>query len=287
MEDRKALFNQKITVNSDQFTSSDKKIADFLLRDYPHCLLKNATEVAAQVNVNVSTVTRFFKKIGYKNIREAHMEFREDADFIFSSPADRIKGKDSLNQNCFTEMVELDIRNIQNTFNGLERGQVKQLIDLLGLDTPRIFFTAERSKPYSLAYYLYVQLRLIRSGVEMLDTDGSLITHALAEACDKDLMLVFDFRRYCNMNREVVQAFKRIGGKVVVFTDSPLSPNHKSADLTFFIDTKSTSMFDSYTAGLTLMNLIVAKLADSLPEEISSKYERLEQLYSDLDTFTG
>ncbi len=287
MEDRKALFRQRITRFSEKFTASDKRIADSLLRNYPKCLLKNATEIAGEVGVNVSTVTRFFQKIGYKNIREAHVEFREDVDFIISSPLDRIsRVTTASHHDAFSGIVDLDIQNIHNTVEALKEGQLQQLVHLLSQKTRAVFLFAERSKPLCLAYYLYVQLKLVRSAVQLLDTDKSVITHALVDAGEQDILILFDFRRYCKINQEIVETFRRIGGNVVVFTDSPLSPNAQNADMVFLIDTKNPSMFDSYTAGFTLINLIIAELAETLPAEIREKYSRLEQIYSDLDIFS-
>jgi DNA-binding MurR/RpiR family transcriptional regulator len=282
----KQQFSKKITGNSEKFTASDKKIVDFLLSDYPHCLLKNATEVAGNVGVNVSTVTRFFKKIGYKNIREARLEFREDADFIISSPMDRIKKEGSLTPNCFAELVDVEVNNIRSTIINVNEEQILKIVQLLAPSTPQIFVVSARSKPFALAYYFYVQVELIRSGVKMLDTDKQMIAHELSSASESDLMVVFHMRRYSKTNIKIVETFRKIGGgTVVAFTDSPVSPLGRIADISFVIDTKSPSLFDSYTAGFSLINLIIAKLADSLPVEISEKYQKIEQIYRNLDIY--
>ncbi len=286
MKESKQQFSQKITENSERFTASDKKIVDFLLSDYPHCLLKNATEVASNVGVNVSTVTRFFQKIGYKNIREARLEFREGADFIISSPMDRIKKEGSLTHNCFSELVDIEVNNIRNTIIGANEEQVLKIVQLLAASTPQIFIVSARSKPFALAYYFYIQIQLIRSGVKLLDTDKQMIAHELSSVSKSDLLVVFHMRRYSKTNIEIVNTFRKTGGgTVVAFTDSPISPLGRIADISFVIDTKSPSLFDSYTAGFSLINLIIAKLADSLPAEITEKYQKLEQIYRDMDIY--
>lgn len=287
MEARKALFFDKITRFSEKFTPSDRKIADHLIRTYPKCLLKNASQIAQELDVNVSTVTRFFKKIGFKNIRDAHTEFREDVDFIISSPLDRIRKGPRADgeQDDLQSSADLDILNIQNTIGSLNREDLKSLVAILGRKNASFFVMGDRSKPFALAYYFYIQLKSIRSGTRLLGRDKSIIAQSLAEAGEQDVLVLFDFRRYSRLNGEIVDIFRRIGGPIIAFTDSPLAPNARKADLSFLIETKSASMFDSYTAGFTLINLVISHLAISEAEGVGQKHQRLERLYSDLQIF--
>ena len=284
MEDRKTRFFDRISKLSEDFTPSERKIADHLFRTYPRCLLKNASEIAGELGVNVSTVTRFFKKIGFKTIRDAHLEFKEDVDFIISSPLDRI-GKGKEKGDVFAEAANLDILNIQNTMHSVDRQKFSAFVDLLSRKQASVFVTGDRSKPFSLAYYFYIQHKLIRSGTWLLGTDKSVVAQTLVNVGEQDVLVVFDFRRYSRLTGEIVDLFHALGGSVIVFTDSPLSPNAQKADEFFLIETKSPFLFDSYTAGFTLINLVIAQLAELLSTEIGERYRRLEAVYKDLHIF--
>ena len=62
MEHPKNRLAEKISNGAETFTPSDRIIADYLLRAYPLSLLQNASEIADELSINTTTVTRFFRK---------------------------------------------------------------------------------------------------------------------------------------------------------------------------------------------------------------------------------
>ncbi len=57
-------FIERVTRRVDKFTPADQKIADYLLQCYPCSLLESSATLADTLKVNVSIITRFFRKIG-------------------------------------------------------------------------------------------------------------------------------------------------------------------------------------------------------------------------------
>jgi DNA-binding MurR/RpiR family transcriptional regulator len=135
MEHPKSRLSDKISRSADRFTPSDYRIADYLLRTYPAGLLQNASEIATKLTINVSTVTRFFPKIGYRNIKAATADFREDIQFLAKSPLDRFRNADRKSptqENAFGKAMELDWSNIQQTFSTIDERTVNYFMNLIG-----------------------------------------------------------------------------------------------------------------------------------------------------------
>lgn len=287
MDKHKTLFYKKLTSTSRKLTQTDQKIIDYLLRNYPACMLKNASEIAQDLSINVSTVTRYFQKIGYKSIRDAQSEFKEDVEFLISSPSDRFRldKKNKKKENVFQKTLDNDFANIKNTFSGIKNEDLEQFCNLVTHQSGKVFILGEQSKTFALAFYLYAQLKFLIPNVYLLESDKYAIADSFATIVPQDTLIIFSFRRYLQLNRQIGKIFKRHGGRVITFTDSTLSPIAQQADLTFLIETKSVSPFDSYTAGISLINSLLGELSKIKVEFFSSKYKDIEQFYKELELF--
>src|SRR5210317_2579185 len=105
-------------------------LASLILR-YPIFGKKRVTVVVLMFNT--TTVTRFFPKIGYKNIREARTDFRQDIRFMVNSPLDRFRTQGQKltgAADSFSRVMEMDWSNIQNTLSVLSEETVDTFFEL-------------------------------------------------------------------------------------------------------------------------------------------------------------
>lgn len=285
MDHPKNRLAEKISRRAENFTPSDRIIADYLLRAYPLGLMQNASEIAEALNVNTSTVTRFFPKIGYANIKAARTDFREDIRFLINSPLDRFRTQDRrppAADDAFSKAMEKDWANIQKTMRGVDSGTVSTFFDLLA-DPRRAVYTLGTRKEFSLAYYFSYQIASFRNDTRLLHPTN--LVDQLANIRTGDILVVFDFRRYSRMHAKACRYAGETGAKVVVFADSPITPACAWADCLFLVNTSRLSVFDSYTAGMTLINALMAVMIERHGKKLESKYERLESLYKQFDVF--
>ncbi len=285
----KTRFYDRIKKNQSAFSPNDKKIAAYLVHSYPSGLLETASAIAKKLDLSIATVTRFFPKIEFKGIREAQEEFRNDFDFLKNSPLDRYHYKEEKSDNGNTildKTKDLDISNIQQTFQGITNADIKKFVELIHNDTNTIYIVGER-KMFGLSLYMFVQLNSLHPKVIHVKTDQSLIADTIVNVLPNDVLIVFDFRRYVKVNQRLTEVFRKIGGKIIVFADSPISPSAKSADLLLLVKTKGVSIFDSYTAVYFLINALLAEVVQCRGDKIKRKYEKLEEYYKQFDIFYG
>ncbi|MEI8188428.1 MAG: hypothetical protein WCI75_01770, partial [candidate division NC10 bacterium] len=130
MTNPRLQFSERIDQASARFTQGDRAIADHLLRTYPAGLIESASSIARTLGLHVSTVTRFFPKIGYASIAKAHQDVRTAMDFLMASPLNRTPERvRSLKDDAalFQQVLHLDLKNIQETFKDLSFADVRKL----------------------------------------------------------------------------------------------------------------------------------------------------------------
>ena len=285
MSSKKPDFLTRLEINKEKLTKSDKLIAEFMVRSYPKALLFNASEISVKVNVNASTVIRFFSKLGYKSAKNVQDEFRGQADFIMKSALDiyyEHGTKGDINNAIIKRILECDLTNISSTLGNISTKDLQSVLALIKDSKNAIYIVGER-KQLGMSYYLYSQLNAARDNVNFV-TSGNAPDHLLRLKAG-DLLVVFDFRRYPSINKKAAMVTKSQGGKVIAFVDSPMAPVQPYADHSFLVYTKTISAFDSYTAVVSLLNVLVAITVDKFGKKFEDRYKRLIDIYSHLDTF--
>jgi DNA-binding MurR/RpiR family transcriptional regulator len=285
MKKERTPVTERLAMHGDTFTASDTAIADYLLNNHPKSLLQNASEIAKILNLNIATVTRFFMKLGYSSAKEAMDDFKEELEFIIDSPMDRY-GESPVSPVVQEEEVASHLRieqeNIAKTLAGVDMSALRAVAGLL-LDPDSKIFIVGTVKEYSIAFYLFKHLSSLRDGIFLVREPNTL--NLLTAIDDKSVCVVLDFRRYANMNKKITRYAKRMGAKVVTISDSGFCPTALLADYQFTVVSKSSNLFDSYTAAMSLVNLITAHIMNTSGHDFKKQLNRLEAIHDEFDTF--
>lgn len=285
MKKERTPLTERLMACGDNFTASDTIIANYLLNNYPKSLMQNASEVSEIVELNVATVTRFFMKLGYSSAKEAMADFKEELEFILDGPVNRygaigtVKGAYSEE---IAKILELEQSNISSTLGKIDMATLRSVVEVLIDENKKIFINGTM-KEYSIAYYLYKQLLSSRSRVYIFR--GPNIADFMCEVDSDSVCVVMEFRRYALPNIQVAKRAKTAGATVIAFTDSRFSPTALLADHQFIVATKSSTMFDSYTAGMALINVIMMSLINFNGGNFKDRLETMEANYSAFNLF--
>lgn len=269
-----------------QFTQRDRLIADYLLRSYPSCLFQNASDIAEELEINVSTVTRFFPKIGYSNLKEAWADLRKDLQFLADSPLTRFQSSctdESETTQALIQAMERDWTNIQKSVGTVDTETIERFLDLIADQNRSVYFLGT-GKEYALAYYFLHQLVGLRNNVILIDPLS--VVNQLSNLEPSDVLVLFDFRRYAALHAKAGEYAKETSASLVVFSDSTLSPSAGIADCLFLIHSEGISAFDSYTAGMTLINALLGMIIARNRSQFEEKYNRLEHLKHRMKIFS-
>ncbi len=273
-------------MHGDVFTASDAAIADYLLNNYPKSLLQNASEVAELLNLNIATVTRFFLKLGYSSAKEAMNDFKEELEFIIDSPANRY-GESHVPTGMQGEEIashlQIEQENIAKTLTGIDLTALHAVVELL-LDASRKIFIVGTMKEYSVAFYFYKQLFSLRGNIFFIREPHT--ANFMAAVDENSVCVVLDFRRYANMNKKIARYVKRVGAKVIAISDSRFCPTALLADYQFTVASKSLTIFDSYTAAMSLVNVIMVYIMKINGRDFKEQLRKLDSIYIEFDTFS-
>ncbi len=285
MEDYKNIFFGRITDATEKLTPAESVIAEHLMHHYPHCMLKTASELSTEIDVNISTVTRFFQKIGYKSIKSAQKEFKDDMELKVNSAlaqSEHEQHETKINSELWGYAIN-DITNIEATFKKISHEKIDILINLLSNRSNQVFIGSCRNPGYSSAWYLFSCLLPIHPAVVMLEVDPIRLASQLATVAEGDLLLLFDFRKAEKLNQRLVEIFHRQGGHITLFTDNILSPLVETVDLFFEIKTVGTSRLDSHVAVISLLNTILGMLSRNWEDYHLQRRRMQQKIYKELE----
>lgn len=279
-------LTERISSHRDDLSRSDLKVAEYLTRMYPQGLLENATTLGRIVGVNSSTVTRFFRKIGYESIREARLEVKDEVSFVMNSPVAKYRMADrSPGRAPIQKVVEHEIALIRSTFDGISSDAIEQFVELLRDDTRSVYIIGAR-KIHTLSFYLYFQLNAVRENVHLIRPDGNYLPETLMDVKAGDILVAFDFRRYPKIIRKTAEFFRESDGKIVLVSDSPAAPIKSLADVNFVVATKGTAIFDSHTSTISLLNALLGEYVNAVGTGIKARLARMENVTRHFDVFT-
>lgn len=133
-------------------------------------------------------------------------------------------------------------------------------------DSNRTLLAAGGWFSHLLAGYLTALLRQFRPRVRLVQPVASERAAALADLDRRDIVAVFDFRRYERDTFEFAKEAKRSGARIVLFTDPWLSPVADLADAVLPAHVVGPSPFESLTATVALVETLVTAVAQRLGE---------------------
>ena len=263
-----------------QMTPAERKVARTLLATYPTAGLESLPQLAEGAGVTGPTVLRFVRKIGFDGYPDFQRSLRQEVQA-------RTEGLPSLyvtkgatpDDDVLRQTREAFGRALDATMtSGALEQELASVIALLTDRKRRIRFVGGRFSQLA-ASYLCLQLRMLRPGCAMIDEAPDRRLLDSLEVTRRDVVCLFDYRRYQPDTIAVARAAAERGGVVVVFTDPWLSPAVEHARHVLISHADSASPFDSLLGAFALTELITAKVVVALGDVGQSRVAELESAH--------
>ena len=264
----------------DLLTPTERKPAQRLLANYPVAGLETVARFAADAGVSGPTVLRFISKLGYGGYAEFQQSLRNEFQAQLESPLTkrsktaprRGRAKDRLDH--FSANIH---SNIEETFSLLSRKDFDAVVRLLA-DTARPVHLLGGRFTDPLAAYFFQHLRALRPRAYRIEGQPIAWAEYLLDMDQRDLLLVFDVRRYqADLETFAARAAQR-GVRIVLFTDQWLSPIARVATHVFAVRIDIRTSWDSAAATLALVEAIITELSELHWPRIRKRIEALEDL---------
>jgi len=277
-----------ITAQFDTFSPAEKRVARMLLADYPMSGLNPISVVAREASVSGPTVLRFINKLGYRRYAEFQEKLKTDLDQRMKGPllVDPA-GKDVDPEDAATYLSHFSRelqRNIDETFRSLPLDEVEAVLELF-MDTKKHIHIMGGQFTENLARHLYFHLRKMRPGVSMIFGQSVSRIDLLLDLGRKDVLVVFDVRRYQLDVLELVTRAAAQADRVVLITDEWLSPGAKAADHVLSCKVSSPSRWDSLVAMSAVVEALISEFMDRRWPDVQQRLSRIEEIRDEL--FSG
>ncbi len=269
------------------FTARDQDIAHYLARNYPQAILQSASAIARTTGISAATVVRFFAKLGYDSFAQAQDEIRREVATKLNSPVDRIGLVDDPSASTaefLARHLAAETDNLKATFGQVDPAAFDAVVAALLAARGRIYVIGEKDS-YAIAYFIFSHLNLCRRDVVLLETGQAMLADRLLWVRPEDLLICVSIRRYSPNGLKVSAHFQQLGAPVVALTDSPLSPLVPLARHRLIVETVSVSVFDSFTALMSLAGALVGVAARRSRDTLPATLKRGQELWNRFNTF--
>lgn len=277
-------LSERIRRNMDSFPPSEKRAAHALLSSYPFAGLETVAEFAARASVSAPSILRFVTRLGFSSYPDFQRELRSELEAQMESPVAKAPthdGPEEQGRQGHSLIYKVAARiqdNLRATIDSTVPAELEAVIALLGDDKKNIYiYGGQFTGAY--AKYLSVHLRMLRRSVTLLEQffwkDRTL------DMGRKDVVVVFDIRRYDADALQLAKAARQSGASVVLVTDAWLSPVSGEAAHILPAHIKTGQNWDSTAGILLLCETMISALTLELWPKAKERLIELEQ-YRDM-----
>jgi DNA-binding MurR/RpiR family transcriptional regulator len=271
-------LSERIRQRLGELSPSERRVARALLSGPPTIGLESSVRLARHAGVSGPTVSRFITQLGFANYGAFQRALHDEIAARVMTPVEVYRqhraepGAANLLDVSGTSLGEAVARTLQD----LNPEEFYRAASLLA-DVSRQVLTVGGWFSHLVAGYLGQVLRQIRPRVRVVPPISSERAAAVADIAKKDVVVIFDFRRYERDTLEVARAARAASARIVLLTDPWLSPVAEIADAVLPAQVAGPSPFESLTPTLAVVETLITAVADALGEE---GHRRLEQFGS-------
>ncbi|MGH8812888.1 MAG: MurR/RpiR family transcriptional regulator [Advenella sp.] len=260
---------------------SERLLADLLL-DFPGVLATHAmSEVVQRAKTSNAAATRLVKRLGYKNVQEIRKQVRQAREDGSPRYLNKLTHDDGDYKSSIQQHVNCEIQNVLQTFEAVGDKAIKEIVS--GMKAARKIWIVGYGNSYMPAMYLRQQLIQIRDQVELLPRPGQAIEKEISAMTRRDMMIVIGFRRHKELRFKLMKYAKAMDARVLYITDQSEEKTGNYTNWTIRCMVQSTSLFDSYTSGYSVLNYLCASLSDLLGKVALERLSQSEKLYDLFD----
>ena len=263
----------------DSFSKGQKRVADYILKNYDKAAFMTASRLGKVAQVSESTVVRFAAEVGYDGYPSMQKALQELIRGRLTSvqriraSREQIRGTDVVGA-----VMQRDMDSIHAAIEQVDRQEFQRVVDLL-LKAERIYILGVRSSSF-LAGYLNFYLHLIFKNVVLVQNSAAgEIYEQMVHIGPGDVLIGISFPRYSIMAVNAVNFAHDRGADVVAITDSTVSPLYAPARAALLVRSDMISFVDSMAAPLSLLNALITELGHRRKEDVDGVFDEMERIW--------
>jgi RpiR family carbohydrate utilization transcriptional regulator len=221
----------RINSNYNQFSATEKKIADYILKTPEHVVNKSIDQIAEDLSVAISTVFRFSKRLGFKGFQAMKIAMASELTESMNELAlEKVKEMDS--EQAITEKIfNNNIRMIKETIQVMDFTALKKAINLILNANLIEFFGTGQSVMVALdAHYKFMGSGLLTTAYG----DYHLQIRSASQLTNKDVAVLISHSGTDKEILELLDIAKEKGAATIGVTKFSNSPLSKKVDAVLY-----------------------------------------------------
>lgn len=265
---------EEIRLRLGECSPAERKVARVLLAGWPAAGFETIATLAERAVVSAPTVLRFVTRLGYRGFPDFQAALREELDERNASPLSlydtagaghAAPDEDAGPAGLLRRGSDVFTATVGRTLAELPPHDLGRSVQLLADSKRRITLAGGRFSNL-LAQYLGLHLMQLRDDVRFLPDREVERTAVLAALGRRDVFVVFDYRRYEDDKITIADLVQEHGGKVILFTDTWLSPVATHAEVVLPNQVGAPSPYDSLVPTLAVVETVIAGVLAALGE---------------------
>ncbi len=257
---------------------AERRVGRLLLSDYPAAGLDTVARLAERAETSGPTVLRFLSRLGFDGFGDLQESLRGEIAERTASPLTLLASEPvaSPDDTPLGRAQSILPAATARTLELLPPDELHAAVALLADRRYRINADGGRFTRL-LAEYLVLHLMQVRGDARLLPTQPLSRTDVLLDIGRRDVVVLFDFRRYEPATRALAEECVEAGAKVVLVTDRWLSPISGLADVVLPCQVDAVAAaYDSLVPALAVVEVLVAGILSASGDDAERRMTRFE-----------
>lgn len=278
--DNQHTIKLKLIDIKDQLPKKQKKLCDYILKNFQSLGLVTIKELSQDADVGISTVMRTLKAIGYENFNDFKKDIYEEVMPSESTWVMQTSLMDSVEKNkTLVDVWDKSVELLNKSYN--------EELDEYFKDVVKLMKEAEMigiigTRPYKAAsLYLEQLLGEFTNQIAQLSHDTETVIDKVLQMGNRDLIVMFAFEPYSQLVSKVAKIAHNNQVPILLITDYDSCPIVQYASETLKLAVSKNHF--SILPIIALIDAIVIEMGKYKSEQSVDKLKRLEKTLKDYD----
>lgn len=287
MKDLNTDLLETIRERIPQFSKGQKRIAEYIINHYDKAAYMTAVKLGEEVGVSESTVVRFADELGFDGYPALRQMIQNTVRVHLTSVQRMEITNGRIGERAILDTVlEEDEERIRYTSEHISRESFETAVNAI-LGARRIYIIGMRCCS-ALAEFTNFYFSIMFENVKLVrTTSGSEIFEQLMHIGPEDVLIAISFPRYSTRIINASEYAVSMGAKLIAITDIGASPIAEKAYAALTARSDMASFADSLVAPLSVINALIAAIAQRKNTEISETLAKLEQVWDEYNVYSS
>lgn len=257
-----------------QMSKSQQKIADFIMKSAERIPFYTEEDIAVKVGVSIATVSRFWRIIGYDNLKSFKKYLQETQ---HSTPARKMQHVlEKTDREVVVRMITSAAVNLEETARRISLDAFDRTVE--ALNAAATIYVHGPGSTSCLTDLLRFRLNRIGMEVRIMAQSGHELLESLVHAGPKDVVLFFGFVRKSPEATVILEQAAESGYTTILITDLLLSDMIDDSDIVLQVDRGDADVFHSLVAPMTIVESLSVALAGQRGDAAMDKLKQLHAM---------